>query len=117
MNTENPERTRTLRVEIPADLETIYANIARISHSPAEIVLDFARMLPGQKDLKILNRIIMSPIGAKLFYRALGENLARYEASFGEIQLPVNSSLANSLFRNIQPPENSTDMPEDERPT
>ena len=117
MNSENPEKTRTLRVEIPADLETIYANIARISHSPAEIVLDFARMLPGQKDLKVLNRIVMSPIGAKLFYRALGENLARYEASFGEIQLPVNSSLANSLFRNIQPPENSTDTPDDESPS
>jgi hypothetical protein len=41
----------------------------------------------------------MSPIGAKLFYRALGDNLSKYEANFGEIKLPGGISLAEHLFR------------------
>jgi len=43
-------------------------------------------------------------VSLKLFFRALAENLARYEASFGEIKLPGDTSLATDLFRNIQPP-------------
>jgi hypothetical protein len=50
-------------------------------------------------------RILMSPLSAKLLHRALNENLARYEASFGEIPVPGNSSLAEHLFRPFQPPE------------
>ena len=47
----------------------------------------------------------MSPISAKLLLRALGENLVRYEAAFGEINVPVNTSLAEHLFRPHQTPE------------
>jgi hypothetical protein len=50
----------------------------------------------------------MSPIGAKLFYLALGENLGRYEASFGPINVPGNSPLANELFGGRLPPERPT---------
>lgn len=89
----------------PPDLEAVYANIARISHTPAEIVLDFARLLPGDTTLSVRARMIMSPVGAKLFYRALGENLTRYETSFGEIHVPGDGTLANELFRTIHPPE------------
>ena len=93
-------------MEIPPDLEAIYANIVRISHTPAELVLDFACLLPGNSNISILTRIIMSPVGAKLFHRALGENLARYEAAYGEIHIPGDGSLANDLFRAVHPPEN-----------
>jgi hypothetical protein len=41
----------------------------------------------------------MSPLGAKLLYRALGENLAKFETAFGEIAIPGGSSLADYLFR------------------
>ncbi len=48
----------------------------------------------------------MSPVGAKLFLRAFAENLARYEASFGEIQIPQGDpGLAGDLFRRIHPTE------------
>jgi hypothetical protein len=49
-------------------------------------------------------RVLMTPLSAKLFLRALAENIARYEASFGEIAVPTNSSLAESLFRPPHPP-------------
>lgn len=77
----------------------------RIAHSPADLVLDFAHLLPGETTATIKARILMSPLSAKLLYRALGDNLARYEAAFGEITVPGNSSLAEHLFRPFQPPE------------
>jgi hypothetical protein len=105
MTDDQPKPPRQIQIEIPEDLEPIYSNVARISHSPAEIIMDFARLLPGQSKTQVQVRLLMSPIGVKMFYRALGENLARYENAFGEINLPGDASLANSLFRNIQPPD------------
>ena len=85
-------------ITIPPDLKTIYANLARITHSPSEFIFDFAQMLPGMKGPSIKTRVLLSPLSAKLIFKALGENLAKYESSFGEISLPGTSSLADSLF-------------------
>jgi hypothetical protein len=92
-------------MEMPEDLEPLYSNLARISHTPAEIIVDFSRMLPAQARFKVLARVILSPIGAKFLLRALGENIARYEASFGGIQLPGESGLAGDLFKQVHPPK------------
>lgn len=93
-------------LELPTNLETVYANLARIAHSPADIVLDFAHLLPGEARAKIRSRVVMTPLSAKLLVKALTENLARYEAAFGEINMPTNNSLADNLFRPFQqPPE------------
>lgn len=86
-------------------MEAIYANMVRIAHSPAELVMDFARLLPGDTSPQVCARVLMSPIGAKLFLNALNDNLARYEAAYGEINLPGDTSLANDLFRTIRPPD------------
>ena len=87
-------------LEVPADLDPIYANMVRITHSPTELVIDFARMLPGAPANQVQTRILMSPLSAKLFHRALGENLAKYESNFGEIKMPgAGTSLAEHLFR------------------
>lgn len=97
-------------LEAPPDLKVIYSNLARIAHSPADIVIDFAHILPGEGKATINSRILMSPLSAKLLLRALSENLARYEAAFGPINVPVNSTLADNLFRPHQlPPENPTE--------
>jgi hypothetical protein len=102
--TAPPNRPQTT-LEVPADLQPVYANLARIAHSPADIVLDFAHLLPGENRARIGARILMSPLSAKLLYRALGENLARYESAFGEITMPA-STLADQLFKPFQqPPE------------
>jgi len=92
-------------MELPDDLEPVYSNMARISHTPSELTVDFARMLPGQKQMKVLACMLLSPVGAKLLLRALAENIARYEAAFGEIRLPGETGLANDLFRQVHPPE------------
>ena len=93
------------KLENPDGLSTVYSNLARIAHSPADIVIDFAHMLPGEKSARVNARVLMTPLSAKLFLRALADNISRYEASFGEIQIPVNSSLADSLFRPPHSPE------------
>ena len=91
-------------LELPADLEIVYANLARIAHSPADIVIDFAHLLPGEPRAKIRTRVVMTPLSAKLLVRALTENLARYETAFGEINLPTPNTLAETLFRPFQQP-------------
>ena len=83
---------------------------------PEKITIpDFAHLLPGEAKAKIGARILMSPISARLLHRALGENLARYEAAYGTIQIPLNTTLADNLFRPHQPPpEPPTESPEEE---
>ena len=56
-------------------------------------------------DAPVVARILMSPLSAKLFQHALSENLTKYEATFGEIVIPKKQSLADDLFRSLQPPE------------
>ena len=89
----------------PEGLKTIYTNLARIAHSPADIVIDFAHLLPGEKNTTVNARVLMTTISAKLLLRALTDNLSRYEAAFGEIKMPGNSALVENLFRPHQPPE------------
>jgi hypothetical protein len=86
-----PTSRRPIQVELPAELEATYSNFAMISHSASETIMDFARVLPNCPKTKIYARIIMTPMNAKLLHRALGENLAKYEEKFGEIQTPKGS--------------------------
>ena len=93
------------KINVPEGMQPAYTHLARISHSPADIVIDFAHILPGETTANIRSRVVMTPLSAKLLLRALQENIARYEAAFGEITVPSNSSLAESLFRPPHPPE------------
>ncbi|MBC8496135.1 MAG: DUF3467 domain-containing protein [Anaerolineales bacterium] len=95
-----PEKQQLI-LNIPEDLAPVYVNLARITHSPSEMVLDFALMVPGGTPgpANVKTRVLMSPLSAKLFYSALGENLSKFEAKFGEINIPGGSSLAENLFR------------------
>lgn len=92
-------------LEVPTDLEVEYVNLVRIAHSPSELIFDFAHLLPGGAPARVRSRIVMSPLGAKLFYRALAENLAKFEAAFGEIGIPGDSTLADHLFKPPHSPE------------
>jgi len=100
------------KLENPEGLNTVYSNLARIAHSPADIVIDFAHLLPGEKSATIKARVLMTPLSAKLLLRALADNVSRYEAAFGEINVPVNSSLAESLFK---PPHHPPEPPKEDK--
>jgi len=105
---KNPPPGKRPRIHIPPDLDPAYANLVRIAHTPSEVMLDFARLLPGDPGAKVVSRILVSPLSAKLLVRALSENLAKYEAQFGEIEIPQKQSLADFLFR----PPNKDNEPE-----
>jgi hypothetical protein len=96
----------TIQIEVPPDLQPVYSNLARIAHAPAEFVLDLARLLPGDTKATVTSRVVMSPVALKLFVQALTDNLGRYEASFGTINIPTGGpSLADNLFRPPHSPE------------
>jgi len=97
MTKEKP-KAKVPSITIPPDLEAVYSNLARITHTPSEFIFDFAQMMPGLTAPALKSRVLLSPLSAKLIYKALGDNLAKYESAFGEISLPGSSSLAESLF-------------------
>lgn len=82
------QRRMQINIELPGELEAIYANFAMITHSASEIIIDFARLLPNVPKAKVHARMVMTPMNAKLLHRALGENLSKFEAQFGEIKTP-----------------------------
>lgn len=102
---KNPRQTK-INIQIPPDLDAVYSNLALITHSASEIIIDFARVLPNTPKAKIYARIINTPLHAKLLLRALGENLEKYEAQFGEIKMPTGGGdLARQFFGGVKPPE------------
>ncbi len=104
MNTPKQPKPGIPTLRMPEGVQSKYSNMARISHTPSEIVYDFAIMLPGVPP-EVVSRVLMSPVGAKMFLQALNENIKRYESTFGEIKMPVGTSdLASTLFRHVQPP-------------
>lgn len=68
--------------------EGTYSNLAIITHSPAEFIIDFAQALPGREGATVRQRIIMPPIHAKRLLAALNDNLRKYEDTFGVIDEP-----------------------------
>ncbi len=80
------------------EAEGIYSNLAIITHSPAEFVLDFTRILPGMPKAKLQARIISTPQHAKMLLRALKDNIDKYEARFGEIRLDMSVEPGFNLF-------------------
>jgi len=100
----NPQRQ--LRLEIPATLNAIYANAAMISQTHSEIILDFIQVMPNDPRARVQTRLAMTPANAKLFLKALEENLSRFEEKHGEISLPPQPlSLADQLFGSMRPPD------------
>lgn len=69
------------------EAEGIYSNLAIITHSPAEFVIDFTRVLPGIPKAKVHARIVMTPQHTKMLLGALKDNLEKFEKKFGEIKL------------------------------
>ena len=73
------------------EAEGIYSNLVFIAHSASEVILDFARALPGLPKAKVYARVILTPQHAKSLLLALEQNLKNYETSFGPIKLPGDS--------------------------
>lgn len=95
---EQPEnQPNQLNIEISEEVaEGTYANLAIITHSHAEFVVDFVNVMPGTPKSKVKSRIILTPQHAKRFMNALADNVQKYESVHGpikdleDIQLPMS---------------------------
>lgn len=106
-------RKQRVNIHMPKDLTPVYANVALISHSVAELVIDFAQVLPRSPRGTVEARIVMTPMHAKMLQLALAQNLAKFESQFGEIRLPhAGSALANHFFRFPQDGDEDADNDE-----
>ncbi len=86
----NPEQQPQQRIDIELgekEAEGIYSNMAMITHSPSEIIIDFARIMPGSPKGKVYARVIMTPPHAKMLLGALEENIKKFEGQFGVIKV------------------------------
>ena len=79
------------------EAEGIYANLVFITHSQAEVILDFARSLPGLPKARVFSRIIMTPQHAKGLLGALEQNLKTFEGNYGAIKLPGEPAKGKEL--------------------
>ena len=77
-----------LQIELKEDIaQGIYANLAVITHSSSEFIVDFVRVMPGMPKAGVKSRIVLAPEHAKRLLRALEENIGKYERTFGTIRL------------------------------
>ena len=84
---QNP-KTHSIDIELPAEIaEGTYSNLAIISHSNAEFVIDFTRILPGVPKAKVQSRVIMTPQHAKMLLSALNDNISKFESQNGVIKM------------------------------
>ena len=85
---DNNDNKQSLNVDLkPEVARGTYSNLAIISHSASEFVIDFAAMLPGLPKPTVQSRILMTPEHCKRLLNALADTISRYEAQFGPISL------------------------------
>lgn len=99
---ENKDQNQ-MNIEISEEVaDGTYSNLAIISHSNQEFVLDFVRMMPNVPKAKVKSRIILSPSHAKRLMKALEENIKKYETQHGPIEEggapmpPINFNIPNA---------------------
>ena len=82
-----------LNIDLPEDIaEGVYSNLAIITHSSSEFVVDFVRIVPNAPKAKVKSRVILTPEHAKRLLAALADNVQKYERQFGVINTNSGSN-------------------------
>lgn len=98
MENQNPDGQ--IQIELKEEVaQGTYANLAIISHSSSEFVVDFIRVLPGLPKAGVQSRIILAPEHAKRLLQALEENIAKYERVFGPVRLQEEQSIPPMIIK------------------
>ncbi len=88
MDKNKENRSQQINIELgEKEAEGIYSNLAIITHSPAEFIIDFTRVVPGAPKAKVHARIITTPQHAKMLLKALQDNIEKFEKRFGVINI------------------------------
>ena len=81
------KKENQLNIELTEEIaEGVYSNLAIITHSNSEFIVDFVRIMPGVPKAKVKSRIVLTPQHAKRLMRALEENISKYETQNGPIK-------------------------------
>jgi len=84
---EDKKGPNQISIELKDDIaQGIYSNLAIITHSPSEFIVDFVRIMPGIPKAEVKSRIILTPEHAKRLLMALKDNIAKFEAAHGTIK-------------------------------
>lgn len=87
------KKENQLNIQLSAEVaEGTYSNLAIISHSSSEFVVDFVRIMPGTPNANVKSRIILTPEHAKRLLFALQDNVAKFERQHGKISVPENET-------------------------
>lgn len=88
----NQDNKNQLQIQLrPETAEGKYSNLAMIGHTASDFLIDFIFAAPGLPQAPVVSRVIMTPENAKKLMFALGDNIKKYEAQFGEIKLQNNN--------------------------
>ena len=85
-NNNDPKGTQ-INIELSEEIaQGTYSNLAIITHSSSEFVVDFVRIVPGVQKAQVKSRIILTPEHAKRLLMALKDNVQKFESMHGEIK-------------------------------
>lgn len=100
MDKPNEPKAKQIQIELDEKVGAgEYSNLAIVTHSPAEFVLDFTQVMPGMPKARVRARLIMAPLHVKAFAMALNDNIQKYEARFGEINVTQDEWAKEFGFR------------------
>ena len=84
---EPKQKKNQIQIELNDEVaQGTYSNLAIITHSAAEFIVDFVRVVPGVPKAKVQSRVILTPEHAKRLMHALKDNIDKYETAYGEIK-------------------------------
>lgn len=90
---EEDKKKNQLNINLSQEMaQGTYSNLALITHSTSEFIVDFIRVMPGVPTADVKSRVILTPEHAKRLLMALDDNVRKYEAQFGAIKLPNHGS-------------------------
>ena len=92
----NKEKKGQINIELSEEIaQGTYANLAIITHSSSEFVVDFVRIMPGVPKAKVKSRVVLTPEHAKRLMLALQDNISKFESFHGKINLPEGGAAQN----------------------
>ncbi|MGM0619595.1 MAG: DUF3467 domain-containing protein, partial [Bacteroidota bacterium] len=78
---EKKQKQQQLNIELSEEVaQGIYSNLAVITHSSSEFVVDFVRIMPGVPKANVKSRVILTPEHAKRLLMALQDNIKKFES-------------------------------------
>ncbi len=105
MQNESEKDEAQINIELKEDMALgKYSNLAIVTHSMSEFVIDFINVMPNVPHAPVVSRVILTPEHARNLLNALDNNISKYEASYGEINDIVNEDGGMSFPINYSGP-------------